>query len=400
MMGVVPFPDSLVASALPRYLENVRKGYILGWSEEDLNTHFQTFETEEDDARIGVHEQMGRTSKGLVIFSPALVNHYLVNYATIYERCVLKTPPGYASMDDKGIGPSNFTSCFGEEFPPGAVAVKMTWDKAADMTGAPLTLPAFDTSADGIAKSLGIEAPRPDQLATDGMGLPVIKEQASPTADEIYTIKVRNSGGSVPYRLTGMHIMTKELRHWLWISLWWSNDPEEDFGADRPDDVQGVWRNYKMCVVTMYNEVDQDPAAYLTDPTKASLANALKAVHKASGDHSWCSNPFIEFGHGNARTNCIGCHQHAGSKVLNAKTFFDLCPDPENEGEPLEACKIRMQAARTQFPYYGRKKIREGHPADYLFTFHQPDDNLLGRIRKVVTSPNAAWRPPAPATNE
>ncbi|NIS36800.1 MAG: hypothetical protein GWN73_40355, partial [Actinobacteria bacterium] len=43
------------------------------------------------------------------------------------------------------------------------------------------------------------------------------------------------------------------------------------------------------------------------------LASALRA---AAGGPSWCSNPYIEHGRGNARTNCIGCHQHGGSEVF------------------------------------------------------------------------------------
>jgi hypothetical protein len=34
------------------------------------------------------------------------------------------------------------------------------------------------------------------------------------------------------------------------------------------------------------------------------------------GEPSWCSNPYLEQGTGNAGTNCIGCHQHGGTGLL------------------------------------------------------------------------------------
>ena len=33
------------------------------------------------------------------------------------------------------------------------------------------------------------------------------------------------------------------------------------------------------------------------------------------GAPTWCSNPYLEEGKGNAATNCIGCHQHGGTAL-------------------------------------------------------------------------------------
>ena len=54
----------------------------------------------------------------------------------------------------------------------------------------------------------------------------------NPGKDQVFTIKL-SSGAE--YRLGGLHVMTKEVRHWHWASIWFSDDPDSDFGADRPN---------------------------------------------------------------------------------------------------------------------------------------------------------------------
>ena len=129
--------------------------------------------------------------------------------------------------------------------------------------------------------------------------------------DQILTIRLQNGD---TYRLVGLHIMTKELRHWIWITLWWSDTPDLDFGADRPADfltgLDPVWGNYKMAVVVDYTEEDRDAGRHY--PEHPTLQAALRAT---PGPITWASNPYIEHGRGNARTNCIGCHQHGGARV-------------------------------------------------------------------------------------
>ena len=140
--------------------------------------------------------------------------------------------------------------------------------------------------------------------------------KTNPGADKIYTIRLRD--GSM-FRLAGMHIMTKEARHWQWITLWWSDKPKEDFGADRPSALANhprtPWRNYKMCAVAWYLEEDTRTAAQRF-PRQTSLSSALKAT-STPGKPTWCSNPYIEHGRGNAATNCIGCHQHGGDRLAH-----------------------------------------------------------------------------------
>lgn len=56
-----------------------------------------------------------------------------------------------------------------------------------------------------------------------------------------------------------------------------------------------------------------------------SLGDALAATHGGVGAPTWCTNPYLEVGPGNAATSCIGCHQHGGT----ARAIDDiLAEDP------------------------------------------------------------------------
>jgi hypothetical protein len=206
-------------------------------------------------------------------------------------------------------------ACLQGEFPPDAAVVKADWRRA--QLGE--TLPVYDTSPERIA----------DRLAGSA-GWGPGDGAADPGPDDIYTLRLAD--GSV-YRLAALHVMTKELRHWSWVTLWWSPEPDADLGADRPEAVRalgGPWASYKMCAATGYRE--QDPAA-------------------GAGGPSWCSNPYLEEGAGNAATNCIGCHQHGGIDVTPEEILGD-------EG---------------RFPHHGRTRVRDNFATDYSWALHAGD---------------------------
>ncbi len=214
-------------------------------------------------------------------------------------------------------------TCLDGPMPADAVLVKADWRRKL----AGENLPFFDTSGARMRERLALKA---DWASGDG--------SANPDASSIYTMTLPNGN---EFRMPALHIMTKELEHWLWITLWWSNDPDTDFGADRPTAVAalpGPWRNYKMCVTTAYVEGDADPRG----GAGGSLGDALEAVHGGVGTPTWCSNPYLEQGDGNAGTNCIGCHQHGGT---------DLTPE---------------SILATQ-PHHGSTRVRNNFFTDYLW---------------------------------
>jgi hypothetical protein len=183
-----------------------------------------------------------------------------------------------------------------------------------------------------------------------GWGKSDPEAEASPDESQIYTVKMSDVS---TFRMPALHLVTKELREWLWITIWWSPEPDGDFGADRPDAITrlgGPWKNYKMAVVTAYEEKDPDPRGGFT----GSLGDALAATYQGVGKPTWTSNQYIERGAYNAQTNCIGCHPHAGTSLSSESILADT----------------------EKFPEAGRTKVRKNFPADYVFAAMSAPESL------------------------
>jgi mono/diheme cytochrome c family protein len=304
--------------------------------------------TEPDECARGIQSNFSGASHGTarITYSPGTVRHLLLHYPRVIE-CLERL--GETGFDAAPESEDNFSLCFAEEMPADAVLVKAQWVRA-DFG---MDLPVYDTDAESLARILGGQAHWGDRG----------DRRAAPGPDRVHTIRLRD--GSV-YRLAGMHIMTKELRHWQWITLWWSDLPDTDFGEDRPaairEGLPGVWSNYKMCVADWYTEGDPDVARWYRDAP--SLAAALQAT-ASGGAPSWCSNPYIEHGRHNARTNCIGCHQHGGSTVMR---------DRDGDGALDEFDLEAVINDELTFPETGRAQVRELFPADYLWSLTRVDD--------------------------
>jgi hypothetical protein len=241
--------------------------------------------------------------------------------------------------------------CLASPFPLDAAVVKADWRRAE----LGFDVPVFDTSAAGMAAA----------LASGGDQAWVATGAADPGAEAIYTVALPTGSR---YRLAGMHLMTKELDHWLWVTMWWSPDPDHDFGADRPAAITalgGPWRNYKMCVVTAFREGDEDPRG---GASAASLAESLAAVHAGAGGPTWCSNPMIELGHGNAASSCVGCHQHGGVAALRSE---DILADD------------------VRFPDNGRAQVRNNFVDDYTWAITAGD-----RLGRLFADEVEYWSPP------
>ncbi len=284
-----------------------------------------------------------------VAYSPGYVKQYLTDYPTMagcegkLDSLSLDTPP---VDEDK-----NFTNCFSREMETDAAVVKMSWRRNDAMINA--GLPVQDTTAAGLGKRV---AGQIDDGGWNTKALPLKK--AGPK--DAYSVTLSDGSG---FSLVGLHVMTKELRHWVWVTVWWSpsDQANEDFGQDRPEEITKLgapFTNYKMCVVTDFDEKDPDPRGGF----EGSLGDALAAVH---GKRTWCSNGFIEKGAHNAQTNCIGCHQHAG----------DL--------KPLDSVLVDG----TTFPDQGRSKVRKAFPADYSWAFATPaSPDQKDRLLDVILS--------------
>lgn len=283
-----------------------------------------------------------------VSYSTGLVKHVMKNWPSL-TKC------GRGEFTDAPTAeptrPDNFAPCLDAELPKDAALVKAAWLRADfDMK-----VPVRPTDATALKTRFG------GNVDDGGWGKGDPANEIAPPADQIYTVKMTD--GST-FRMPAMHLVTKELREWLWITIWYSPDPNTDFGADRPAEIAklgGPWKNYKMCVVTGYDEKDPDPTGGF--PRGAgSLGDALAAVYKGVGAPTWCSNQYIERGSHNAQTNCIGCHQHAGTGLHSE----DVLGDP------------------ARFPEIGKKKIRKNFPTDYVFAALQPPESIAGLMQSQV----------------
>ncbi|MDP6946092.1 MAG: hypothetical protein QF464_18225, partial [Myxococcota bacterium] len=134
-----------------------------------------------------------------ITYSPGTMLHLLRNYGAVLG-CL-------DTLDTLGLDATpenedqNFSLCFDSEFPNDAVLTKAHWIRS-DFER---TMPAFDTDATTLGKVIG-----PSMTADWGAG----DRNVDPWADKIFTIRLRSGD---MYRLAGLHIMTKELRHWVWI---------------------------------------------------------------------------------------------------------------------------------------------------------------------------------------
>jgi hypothetical protein len=205
--------------------------------------------------------------------------------------------------------------------------------------------------------------------------------------DKIYAVE---SAERTKYGLRALHISTKDVREWTWVTLWWSPNPNSDFGQDRPASIgrynQGVWANYKMCVTTSF--VERDPAPWSSfQQGQPLLAAAIKATHEAlvrrgnaSPDRqvtTWCSNPHVEGDINNGMSNCIGCHQYAASwdPEVNLRTHYTFTLRPDRQ---------------TRYPQFSASRRRNNFPSDFTWSFnHEATPQIIKREREL--SPRMEW---------
>ena len=118
----------------------------------------------------------------------------------------------------------------------------------------------------------------------------------------------------------GLHFSIKTHEHWFWSSIWW--DPKGTaLASDRPASIP---YQYQMCAVSDFNHelADQDFS------NQANLRSYIETQKTLLPDHSWCSNPYLEHGTNNHKTNCIGCHQFAGEMNSSQQIEMLLTHDP------------------------------------------------------------------------
>ncbi|HEY5711124.1 MAG TPA: hypothetical protein VIT38_04440 [Allosphingosinicella sp.] len=281
--------------------------------------------------------------RGFTLFSPSFLEHMLTEAEGV-DRCSNRI-----AWDAPPPSQDQFSPCM-REFPRSAVMVKTSWQR---LDAANPRISSHDTSAAGVRQV----------IRNGSWQVPPDTSPAGPSS--IYTVEASNGQR---YGLASIHFSTKDIRDWVWISLWWSPNPSGDFGQDRPASIGryngGVWAHYKMCVTTAFEE--GDPAPWSSFAGQPQLAAALRASHEEIATQAgpppynrtttWCSNPNLESHPGNGRTNCIGCHQY--SHTWNRETDMQA-----------EFSDTYAREFADQFPQFGRSRRRLNFPAEFAWSF-------------------------------
>jgi hypothetical protein len=306
---------------------------------EPLQMRLQTWLDQHPSPTLQDWAGLGGTSR--IYYSPDLMRSVLQNYAEL-ENC-FQGQERPAALQEK-------PSCFQKEWPRAAAIVKAAfWNGKS-------TFKSYPTDAAALQRMMQNEAGSWSQLA-----------ETTPIPENIVSVQV----GSNRLLLPGLHIMTKDQKDWLWITAWWSAEADRDFGEDRPEFIQKLgplFSQYKICAVTRFQDDAQDWDALAQK--YPDLAAAFEAAKAGNPGQSWCSNPYIELGTHNQRTNCIGCHQFAGTDAQQDKILQD----------------------GAQFPRHGSTQQRSTFVTDYVWSSAQGGQSLYQIIHR-----NLAWRKTLPA---
>ncbi|MBX3246921.1 MAG: hypothetical protein KF901_07055 [Myxococcales bacterium] len=301
------------------------------------------FEAAAGEARLVVAE--GASADDAVVVCEG-VDCRVEGPAVVHVRVEAGATGAEGALDVERTQVAPPVACLRGALPIDAVSVAAEWRRLDSAT----PLPVYDTSARTLAALMREPTP------TWGEG----ERGAHPAPDAIYTQRLP---AGATFVLAGFHVRTRELPLGLNVTLWWSDTPDEDFGADRPDAIRALgppWSSYKMCVVVDHDELDGDPGGGFGDDAP-TLAAALAALHEGRGGPTWCSNPYVDAAPGLARANCVGCHQHAMSGARPGEVATD----------------------EARFPANGRLAARNNYPSDGFWGLDSGDD-LAGAIRDVV----------------
>ncbi len=180
--------------------------------------------------------------------SPSFVRHFLSNYKDLRD-----CEEADASVDL--MNQTSFSPCM-KEFPRDTVMIKTSWEKVQD------GMEDFDFSPESWAE------------AFTNLTNPKMQKVSTPSSDKIFRIKTRDGE---EWALRAIHIVTKEVREWVWISLSWSGTPDLDLGSDRPATIPAPWNNYKMTVSTSFEELDPKPYMSAQGQEIATLRRSMKS---------------------------------------------------------------------------------------------------------------------------
>ncbi len=179
-------------------------------------------------------------------------------------------------------------SCPSFQFPEAAAFIKTAWRR----TGDGFQINSFTSDEPGLRSQFEREA-----WTSEGDWLPNPGDSLS----------IRNASNKV-FHLVGLHLIIRFPNQWLWGSLWLTPKAEQPLSSDQPLPMRDRWRHYQLCTAHSFQSPFEHPGVKEGQEDLAAIARLIQEQPSSN----WCSNPFLEFGANNQRTNCIGCHQYAG----------------------------------------------------------------------------------------
>ncbi|WP_062564958.1 hypothetical protein [Pseudoalteromonas shioyasakiensis] len=231
---------------------------------------------------------------GFQPFSPAVYNsdyvlHILQNFRSI-AKC---SPVSIKLMDAPLTNKASHSNCMAE-FPPTSIMMKLAWGEAKSQNdiGFCHKSDVKDLSPIGVHE--------------------VIANSSEWIKKGEYCLDKKNSfmirDGERVFVLKGFHIVTKELKDWIWISFIWQPEADKGFGSDRPDNINDIYTNYIMLVSVNELEMDSSPGDGMNNfPLFSGSKKLFLSYRNKSKLITWNSNPFIEGP--DSTSNCISCHQ-------------------------------------------------------------------------------------------
>ena len=253
------------------------------------------------------------------------IRRYRLNRSARLRELRLTGPKDLLVEENRSIPP----------FPPDAVVLKSIWWPVSATL--PTSLPMWDPESNSVhdagnsylqwRRSIVVD-PRPRQISAAGANSTIPARLVAEThpigVDAFFYFKVsaryaaRANNDSEARRasvialgrplqagdlmlLVGVNLAAKEIENWVWVTLWWHDQPTNgEFAADRPPSTPVPLSHY-----LMQTAFDSDYPA------------------ESDGSPHICFNPWLEGrfpngGHGSgAVSNCLTCHSRASYPAIN-----------------------------------------------------------------------------------
>ncbi len=101
--------------------------------------------------------------------------------------------------------------------------------------------------------------------------------------------------------LMAMHVTGKEIPNWTWQSYWWTLNPSDSMGYDRPKSIPAPWNHYDMTVAYAMVHADGSQWIAFNPYLETNLGGLVPTGANGADTVAWTG----------VTTNCMSCHRRA-----------------------------------------------------------------------------------------